>query len=386
MLFNIGLRRLKARRHVGGKAPGGLLAGAQHLFCDNAAIDAPRQRLTHPRIRRRALLRIKGVVVGAELVRRVDLTRQRFFQLGIHVLRKGFGDIDIARAIALSGAGLFIDGNKGHFGQDRMRVVPVVWVTRQHNLLIHHARRQLVSAVAHQLARRGPAVTLAVDNLLRYREKRDVSRKRGKPGHRAVKRHLQVLGVYGADAESIRRHLAFGYRARVADARQSGKPGKGRTVFGLDKALPAVDEILRRHRLAVRPFCIAAQRKDPGFIVAAAPAFGYARHDIALRILIRQPLEQIADHLNFRQPNGFQRIERGGFIFDMADNLLPIGQLRVGRQLCRQRLARDACERQRHQRLAKCAFHLHSLTLMKRCAMHQRAQHDPGTVAQMTEG
>ncbi len=102
--------------HIRSEVISRFLAGAEHLVGDQGAIDGVGERLAHPHIVERRLLGIEGVVVGAELIRGIDLIRDLLLQLVVLLLGEGFGDMQIARQIAVGGRTLLIDWHKDHLG------------------------------------------------------------------------------------------------------------------------------------------------------------------------------------------------------------------------------------------------------------------------------
>ncbi|MNT06421.1 hypothetical protein D3C72_1410860 [compost metagenome] len=81
---------------------------------------------------------VESIIIGAELVRGIHLIRNVFQQFLVHVFREGFGDIDIAGQVAFSGVRFLVDWYKGHLGQNGMRMIPIVFVGRQHQFLVDH--------------------------------------------------------------------------------------------------------------------------------------------------------------------------------------------------------------------------------------------------------
>ncbi|SAJ32622.1 Uncharacterised protein [Enterobacter cloacae] len=80
--------------------PGRFLTGPQDFLRHNTSVDSHAERETYAGIRGWAFLRVKRVVIGPKLWRCIYLTRNIFKQLLVHVFRKRFCNIDIARQIA----------------------------------------------------------------------------------------------------------------------------------------------------------------------------------------------------------------------------------------------------------------------------------------------
>ena len=109
--------------------------------------------------------------------------------------------------------------------------------------------------------------------------------------------------------------------------------GVRRCSFRIHYALPAVDEILRRHRLAVGPFGVFTQVEGPDFEIFVIPAFRDARHDGTVRAVVRQAFHQIAGDVVFRHALDFMRVKRLHFGTVIFDNFLLVGQLHAGRNV-----------------------------------------------------
>ncbi len=90
--------------------------------------------------------------------------------------------------------------------------------------------------------------------------------------------------------------------ALVMPARAANR-AKGK-AFGINR-VASCDKILGRSPAFHRPTLrIIPQRKRPDTIIIVST--GWRRRDnFTPFVLVNQPFKQIADHLNFRQPNGF---------------------------------------------------------------------------------
>ncbi len=180
-------------------------------------------------------------------------------------------------------------------------------IRHDHQFFIYHALFKNIRAIANQFSRLHP-VFAAFNIRFLDRIKGKTGGQTGKPGQRLVKLNTQSVRVHGTDAKLIRRDFTVDNGLRISDASQSGKPGEGGKRFGINEALPAIDKILGGHRRSIGPLCIIPQRKRPDTIIIALPLAGDARDNFTLFVLVNQPFKQIADHLNFRQPNGFRWI------------------------------------------------------------------------------
>ncbi|MNN46458.1 hypothetical protein D3C81_1608400 [compost metagenome] len=169
---------------------------------------------------------IKSIIIGAELIRGIDLVRDVFQQFLVHVFREGLGDVDIAGQITLGGIGFLINRHKGHFGQHRMRMIPIVIVWRQYQLLVNYPFLQFKRAVTDQVADLGPVVAKFLYHRLVDREQAEVGRQADKIRHRFVQLHFEGVIIQRGDAQLIGRQLAGNDLIGVLDAGQLGKPGK----------------------------------------------------------------------------------------------------------------------------------------------------------------
>ncbi|MNM10794.1 hypothetical protein D3C81_209300 [compost metagenome] len=211
------------RREVIGR----LLTGAQHFFGDNFTVDRIRQRFTHSHIVGRRTLGIEGVIIGTELIRGINLVRDIFQQLLVHVFREGLSDIDVAGQITLGGVGLLVDRHKGHFGQHGMRVIPIVFIWRQHQFLIDHPLLQFKRTVTHQVADFGPVIAEFLHHRPVNREQAEVGGQADKVRYRFVQLHFKGVVIQRRYTQLIGRQLAGDDLVGVLNAGQLGEPGKG---------------------------------------------------------------------------------------------------------------------------------------------------------------
>lgn len=106
-----------------------------------------------------ALLRVKRIIIGPELRRRINLPRNILQQLLIHIFREGFGDINIPREVTLSGCGFLINWQEGHFLQYRFGVIPIMGIRYHDQFFIDYALFKNISAIANQISGFRPLFT-----------------------------------------------------------------------------------------------------------------------------------------------------------------------------------------------------------------------------------
>ena len=70
---------------------------------------------------------------------------------------------------------------------------------------------------------------------------------------------------------------------------------------GINRALPAVDEVVRGERGAVAPFGVVAQVEGVGFAVCGDfPFFGDAGDEVAARVFADEAFKEVAQDVRFR--------------------------------------------------------------------------------------
>ena len=132
-------------------------------------------------------------------------------------------------------------------------------------------------------------------------------------GRRLLQRDLQRALVGSGDAERFERGAGGRLVDRRGIADRKEQVGVFRAGFRVDDAPEGIDEVRGPDRIAIRPFCVAAQLEAPAPAVRThRPAFGDAGHDLALHIVDDEALAQVAQQMRFRDGGGLVWIERFG--------------------------------------------------------------------------
>ena len=286
--------------HIRSEVISRFLASAEHLVGDQGAVDGVGERLAHPHIVQWCLTGIEGVVVGTELIRGIDLVRDLLLQFVVLLLGERFGDMQIARQIAVGGRALLIDRHEDHLCQHGMGPIPVIRVGGQLQLLVDHPVVQHKGTVAHQFAGLGPQVAVLLDAGLMERRQAGVAQQVQEVGHRLGEGHLQGVVIEGLDPQLAGRQFASDYLVHLVETGQLGKPGEGGSLFRVDQLAPAVDEVACLDRIAVGPARIRAQMEGKELVALVLPAGRHPGNRFAIRPLGQQPLEQIPQYLQLR--------------------------------------------------------------------------------------
>ena len=111
--------------------------------------------------------------------------------------------------------------------------------------------------------------------------------------------------------------------------------------FRVSQALPAVNEILCRDRLAIGPFCVFTQMEGPDFKIFVFPLFGNTRARVAFNISNQQTFEEVAVDVGLRHAFNFMRVERLHFRTVVAHQRLFLRQLHTRRNIRGHCVTRD---------------------------------------------
>jgi len=106
-------------------------------------------------------------------------------------------------------------------------------------------------------------------------------------------RDLKRARVQSADADALQRRLAG--RGRGAVAHDLQHVGVDRRRLRVEDAAIGEDEVVRRHRLAIRPLGGPKVEGPDQAVRAGLPPLRHAGHDLARRILGGEAHHQIAD-------------------------------------------------------------------------------------------
>ena len=146
-----------------------------------------------------------------------------------------------------------------------------------------------MGAVRDHLAGRRPARTVRLDGRPVRGEERGVGRHRRETGQGRVQFHRQRVVVDRPHAQ-LRRRQAPGQDSpsRSHHPGELQVPAAGRRGRRVDRALPRIHEVVRGHRIAVRPSGVLAQGEGVGGVaVGGGVAGGRPGNEVALRVLAR---------------------------------------------------------------------------------------------------
>lgn len=189
--------------------------------------------------------------------------------------------------------------------QYRFRVIPVMRIRHDHQFSF--TTRSLSTYAPLPISFPGFIQSLPLSTFAFGPDKGKTGGQTGKPWQRLVKLNTQSVRVHGTNAKLIRRDFTVDNGLRISDASQRGKPAKGK-AFWDQRGVASYRQNLGGHRRSIGPLRIIPQRKRPDTIIIALPLAGDAGIISPFFVLVNQPFKQIADHLNFRQPNGFRWI------------------------------------------------------------------------------
>ena len=225
-----------------------------------------------------------------------------------------------------------VDDETGHLLDDHVAGVPVHRVLHARVVLVQYQLLQRVGAVRDHVARRRPVRAVRFDGRLVRGKERRVGRHRRKVGQGRVELHLQRVVVDRPHAQLRPRLVPGQDLLRVHHLGELEVPAVGRCRRGVDRALPGVDEIVRGHRVAVRPSGVLAQGEGVGGVAVGGGVAGrHPGNEVPLRVLVQEALEEIADD-----------VESGGFLVELRIEGGELIQQAVGERLIvRQRLTGD---------------------------------------------
>ncbi len=146
-------------------------------------------------------------------------------------------------------------------------------------------------------------------------KERGVGRHRRKVGQGLVQLHFQGVIVDRPHAQLGGRLLARQDLLCVHDLGELDEPAVGRGGCGIDRAPPAVDEVMRGHGVALRPRGVLAQREGVGrVVVRRRVARGHAGNEVAVPVLAQQALEEVPNHVESGDVLVELRVERGELV------------------------------------------------------------------------
>ena len=237
-----------------------------------------------------------------------------------------------------------VDHQPGDLFQDRLVGVPVDWVPDPRVELVEHHLLEDIGAVRDDVPGRGPFRAVRLDRRPVRGKQGGVGGHRREVGQRPVEPDLQRMVVDRARAERRRRLPAGQDVLRVRHLSQLDIPAVGRGGLRVGRAPPRIDEVVRRHRVAVGPFRVLAQREGVGPVaVGGHIGGGDAGHQIAVGVLAQKALEQVADDVEPRDLLVQLRIEGGELVEQPVGEGLVIRQRLAGHRMGPGGLGLSAC-------------------------------------------
>ena len=210
---------------------------------------------------------------------------------------------------------------------------------------VDHPVFQGVRAVGDDIARLRPLLAKFFNRWFVDRRHRRVNQQFIKIGYWLAEGDFQRVVVNGFYAQFARSFLAVNDFVDVHDMTILRIAGIRRRGFRIHQTLPAINEVLGGHRLAVRPFRIFTQMESPDFEIFIIPALCHARDRVAIfRRGIQQAFEQVAANIRLRHPFDFIRVQRLRFGAAISHQRLLIRKLHTGRDIrCHSHIAGHEC-------------------------------------------
>ena len=243
--------------------------------------------------------------MDADIIR--DLAAQE-----IELLAREFHiQVELAIAHPAAGGAVVDGGVEIHLVETGIGIVEELLITDQVHIVIGAPVGQAESAIGLDVFRADPLITVRGDDVVGHRECGVVGQQARQVGRRIDQRYFQRALVNGPHTDLARINLAPAGLFNTGDREQQRDIGRARVRVG--NAAPGKDEILCRHRLAIRPIG-GAQGEGPGQAVfRRGPAFRHARDRLAVRVLGEEPHEHVADDIVFPGPRRAMRVERERF-------------------------------------------------------------------------
>ena len=278
-----------------------------------------------------ALGQVDDVGIGTGRGVRRDLIR--VFGLQTRELARGHGrTIQLTRDPARPGGVFVVDGHGGDRRHDHVGGVPIGRAFLHHQLFADQMFGQHIGPVADIIAGLGPFVAMRVNGLLADREHRGMGQHLREIRQGRFDLDLQRQVVDGPGTQFGGGHFATGDGPGVHDLRQFQIPGIFRGQRRVGDALPGIDIIARRHRIAVGPFRLGPQVECIGGQVSG-DVIGQStgRNEGPCGVFVVKPFDQRADDVGILDRGGQIWVQRLGAVQH------PVGIALIGGQF----LARD---------------------------------------------
>ena len=331
---------------VGHPEPGGLemgevvgrpLPALEKLLHDDVAVDRHAERPAHPHVAERGVAAagmVDRVVIGAEARDAPGLVGQLLLQSRVLPGRQRLQVVELAGAVAGERLVDVVDDETGDLFQDRLVGIPVHRVLHPRMEFVEHHFLEHIGAVRDDVTGRRPLCAVRLDRRPVRGKQGGVGGHRREIGQRPVEPDLQRMVVDRLYPQGGGRLPAGQDLLCVRYLGELEIPPVGRGGPGVGRAPPSIDEVVRGHRIAVRPPGVLAQREGVGPVaVGCLIRRGDAGHQPAVGILAQQPLEQVADHMEPRNILVQLRIERRKLVEQAVGEGLVAGQRLAGRRV-----------------------------------------------------
>ena len=326
----VDLGHLEARGGLVDEVVGRGLAALEDLVDDHVSVDRHRQRAPHAGVLQLLLgagAQVHAVVVGAEVRHRRGLVGILLLQLGEAPGGQGLHHVELAGEVAGQRLVFVVDDVERRLLHGRVGGVPVGVGLLDPRVLVGDRLGEGVGPVGDDVLGVGPVVAELLDHVLARRVEGREGGHRGEVGRGIGERHLERVVVHRLDAELGRVLLAGQDLGRVLERGELHEPrvlgGRG----GVGGALPGIDEVLRRHGLAVGPLRVVAQGEgELGVVLVGLEARGDAGHNLALGVLAHQTLEDLAGHVGARGLLDELRVDGRILVEEAVGEGLVLGQ------------------------------------------------------------
>ena len=189
-------------------------------------------------------------------------------------------------------------------GHDALGIVVVILLLQCQTVVIRPVAAPTERAVAHKVGAAVRPVLIALHRRLLHRHGgRGGTHAAEEVGARAAERYLEGVLLRGADLQRLA--VAGAGLVIAGDYGQNVRAGAG--GVRRDKALPGVDEILRRQAAAVGPHRVAAEaegvRHRAVLVVRLLPGLGHGGHGL-FAVPAQQIVKQVEHHGALRRRGG----------------------------------------------------------------------------------
>ena len=279
------------------QAIGGDLPGFQDFIDNHRAVNRQRQRFAQFGIVLEWRFgQVKANPVGGEEGLYVQLVGVFFFGNFQTFRGKGFDVIHFPGAIAVKGGAFLLNRIVDDFVNGDVVVIPVSRRFFCGNARLRFPFTQVIGAITDDMLWPCPFVAELFDRFARDGIGGVMRHQAGEIRRRIIQFDLQGAPIQCLDAERFNIFfLPAGNRLGIFHRIKN--EGIFTAGGGIDRALPGIDKIIRRHRLAIGPFGIVAQMESINFtVIGNFPFFGDAGDDFTFGIGGGQTLEIVINN------------------------------------------------------------------------------------------